>query len=301
MRSPAMLNKIIPLTLAAVSLCAADRYLEKLYPEWGQSFEIDEMIYQEKTNFWDLSIFKNKRFGTVVAMDGIIQCTEADEGIYHEMLAHVPLLAHGNPLSVLIIGGGDGGTLREVVKHETVQKVVLVEIDGSFIELSKKYLPHLSQGAFDDPRAKIVIQDAAVYVKEAEETFDVILCDSTDPVGPGRVLFTSEFYGDCKKLLNPKGIFVNQNGVPFLQKEELHLTLENRKPHFKYVEFYLAPVASYVGGFMAFGYATDFKYRLSKKALQERLEKVTGKMHYYTPAIHKAAFELPQYVLDAIH
>ncbi len=295
-----MFGKIIPLTLAAVSLCATDRYLEKLYPEWGQSFAIDEMIYQEKTNFWDLAIFKNNRFGTVLAIDGTIQTTEADEAIYHEMLAHVPLLAHGNPLSVLIIGGGDGGTLREVLKHETVQNAVLVEIDGSVIELSKKYLPHLSQGAFEDPRTKIIIQDAAVYVKDSKEKFDVILCDSTDPIGPGKVLFTTEFYGDCKKLLNPKGIFVNQNGVPFLQKEELTLTLENRKPHFKHVEFYLAPIPSYVGGFMAFGYASDFKYRLSEKTLQEKLKKVKGKMQYYTPAIHKASFALPQYVLDVI-
>lgn len=284
--------------LLATTTLLNSGYQETLYPEWGQNFAIQERVHQEKSEFWDLAIFENSRFGRVFAIDGIIQLTEKDEFIYHEMMAHVPILAHGEAKSVLIIGGGDGGLLREVLRHESLEKIVQVEIDRNVIELSKKYLPTLSQGAFDNPRAKIVIQDAAAYVKETKDTFDVIICDSNDPEGPAKILFTSEFYGDCKKILNPNGIFVNQNGVPFVQKSELKLTLDNRQPHFKHVNFYVASVPTYVGGFMAFGWASDKKYKVCEKVLRERLSKVKGKMQYYTPAIHRASFALPQYMLD---
>ena len=186
--------------LFAVCSLAAEpaAYTETLYPEWGQSLEISKEVLREKTDHADLVIFENPLFGRILALDGIVQLTEADEPVYHEMLTHVPLLTHENPASVLIVGGGDGGILREVMRHSSVQRVVLVEIDPSVIELSKKYFPKVSNGAFDDPRLEIVIQDASEYVKSAQESFDVIICDSTDPVGPGAVLFTSEFYGDCK-------------------------------------------------------------------------------------------------------
>jgi spermidine synthase len=273
-------------------------YQETLYPEWSQNFAIQEMIHEEKSDFWDLAIFENSRFGRVLAIDGRIQLTERDEFVYHEMMAHVPILAHGSAKNVLIIGGGDGGTLREVLRHAAVEKAVLVEIDPSVIELSKKYLPNVPQGAFENPRAQIVIQDASKYVKETTDHFDIIICDSGDPEGPASVLFSSEFYGDCKNLLNPNGIFINQNGVPFMQKSELQLTRDNRAPHFTHVTFYIAPVPTYVGGFMAFGWASDKEYDVSDAILRERLGKVTGKMQYYTPAIHKASFALPQYMLD---
>lgn len=289
---------MIGATLLAALLVSG--YQETLYPEWKQTFSVEEMLYQEKSDFWDLSIFENSRFGRVLAMDGVIQFTEKDEFIYHEMMAHVPLLSHPNPKSVLIIGGGDGGLLREVLRHDYLEKVVQVEIDPNVIELSKKYFPSLSNGAFNNPKATLVIQDAAKYVKETEETFDVIICDSNDPEGPAKVLFSTEFYGDCKQILNPNGIFVNQNGVPFVQNSELKLTEENRKPHFKQVSFFVAPIPTYVGGFMAFGWASDKKYKLSEKVLQDRLSQVKGKMRYYTPSVHRASFALPQYMLDAL-
>lgn len=280
--------------LFAAALTAG--FQETLYPEWGQRFAVDQMIHQDKSDFWDVAIFENSRFGRVMAIDGAIQLTEKDEFFYHEMLAHVPILAHGEAKSVLILGGGDGGTLREVLRHEGVEKVIMVEIDSTVIDLSKKYFPTLSAGAFDHPKAKIVIQDAAQYVKETKEKFDVILCDSSDPEGPAKALFTSAFYGHCKKILNPNGILVNQNGVPFLQQAELKLTYTNRKPHFKHVTFYTVPVPTYVGGLMALGWASDKRYRVSEKTLRERLAKVKGTMKYYNPAIHRAAFSLPQFM-----
>ena len=256
------------------------------------------MIHREKSDYWDLLIFENPLFGRVLAIDGTIQTTQADEAVYHEMMAHVPLLTHADPKTVLIIGGGDGGLLREVLRHPRIEKAILVEIDPSVIELTKKYMPTLCANAFNDPRTKIVIQDASVYVKESKETFDVILCDSTDPIGPGKVLFTEEFYGNCKARLNENGIFVNQNGVPFLQPDEIPLTRKNRSPHFKQTTYYIASIPSYAGGLMALGWASDKKYRFSEKKLRERLSEISGEMKYYTPAIHKAAFALPQFMLD---
>lgn len=280
------------------SLLGGERYLESLYTPYGQSFEITSIVHQEKSDWWDLLIFENPIFGKVLAIDGTIQATEADEAAYHEMMAHVPLLTHDHPRSVLIIGGGDGGLLREVVRHENIEKVVLVEIDPRIIELSKKYLPSLSNGAFKDPRAKVIVQDASQYVKETDESFDVILCDSTDPIGPGKALFTDEFYGNCKKRLNPDGIFVNQNGVPFLQPDEVPLTLKNRSPHFAHVIYYIASVPTYAGGLMTLGWASDKNYRLSVTKIRKKAAKLKGAMKYYNPEIHKAAFALPQFILD---
>ncbi len=272
---------------------------EALYSGWAQNFVVDQVIFEEQTDHWDLSIFENNQFGRVMCIDGTIQLTEKDEFVYHEMMAHVPLLSHGDAKKVLIIGGGDGGLLREVLRHDYLESATLVEIDAQVIEVSKKYMPMVSQGAFDNPKAKIIIQDATQFVRDTTEQFDVILCDSTDPEGPGAGLFTSEFYADCKKRLTPGGIFANQNGAPFVQKEEIRLTFNNRTPHFKHVSFYVAPVPTYVGGFMAFGWASDQKHGVSETLLKERLKRVKGKMRYYTPAIHKASFALPQYVLDA--
>lgn len=161
-------------------------YLEKLYKTYGQSFEIGEVLFEQQTDSWHLIIFRNEEFGTVMALDGIIQTTERDEFIYHEMLTHTPLFAHGAAKRVLIIGGGDGGILREVLKHPEVEHVTQVEIDQSVIDMCKTYLPNHSNGAFDDPRANIVIADGIEYVCETQDKFDVIISDCTDPVGRAR-------------------------------------------------------------------------------------------------------------------
>lgn len=269
---------------------------ETLYTDWKQTLTVEEMIHEEKSDHWNLSIFKNAILGNVLSIDGVIQLTENDEFIYHEIMAHVPLLTHPNPTSLLIIGGGDGGLLREAVRHQNLEKIVQVEIDERIIDVSKKYLPNISKGSFEDPRVTLIIQDGAKYVKETKDKFDVILCDSNDPEGPAKVLFSSEFYRDCKNILKPQGIFVNQNGVPFLQKNMVEQTLANRRPSFKQVSFFIAPVPTYIGGFMAFGWASDKKYRVSEKILRERLSKIKGEMKYYTPEIHRASFALPAFI-----
>ena len=170
-----------------------------------------------QTEHQRLRVFENARFGRVLTLDDVVQTTEGDNFIYHEMLTHVPILAHGSAREILIIGGGDGGMAREALRHENVARVTMVEIDAGVVEFSRQYLPKLSNGAFEDPRLDLVINDGAVFMRETERRFDVIIVDSTDPIGPGEVLFTDHFYGHAKRALNPGGILVTQNGVPFMQ------------------------------------------------------------------------------------
>lgn len=278
------------------------QYLEHLHDSYGQFFSIDRVLYQSPTDQQQLIVFENRRFGRVMALDGIVQTTEGDEFIYHEMLAHVPLFAHPAARRVLIVGGGDGGMLREVLKHSGVEQVTQVEIDARVIEFCQTHLPKHSAGAFDNPRVEIVIDDGLHYVATAERRFDVIISDSTDPIGPGEALFSDDFYAGCRRCLNPGGVLVTQNGVAFLQLDELLDSAAKLRPKFTDVHFYSAAVPTYAGGIMAFGWASDDpKLRVvPAQTLQQRFEQARFTTRYYNPAIHQAAFALPQYVLDAL-
>lgn len=277
-------------------------FLERLHSGYGQSFTIDEVLFEHRTEHQQLIIFRNSAFGRVMALDGIVQTTERDEFIYHEMMTHVPLIAHGQAQRVLIIGGGDGGILREVLKHTGVASVTQVEIDAAVIETCRTYLPNHSQGAFDDPRANIVIADGVDYVRQCEERFDVIISDCTDPVGPGEVLFSSEFYAGCKRCLNPGGIFVAQNGVAFMQLEEVVTTRRRLGPYFADQAFYSAAVPTYVGGIMTFAWGCDSAAtrQLSLGELERRYQQARLQTRFYNPQLHAGSFALPQYVLDAL-
>lgn len=295
------INAALALLITSASF-AQQWYTETLHNHWGQTFKIDTILFEEKTEHQHLIVFTNSQFGTVLALDGVIQTTERDEFVYHEMICHVPLLAHGNAKKVLIIGGGDGGTLREVLRHTTVEKAVVIEIDQAVIEISKKYLPLHSQGAFDDPRAQVIIEDGCKFVKNSSEKFDIIICDSTDPIGPGEKLFTAEFYKDCHALLSKDGIFVCQNGAPFLQTQELRDTKKNLELSFDDVRFYTGVIPTYLGGFMTFGWATDNKkYQgITREILHTRMHTITGNLRYYTPEVHLASFALPQFIKNIV-
>jgi spermidine synthase len=274
------------------------RYLETLHPSWGQSFVMDEVLFESKTEHQHLVIFRNAQWGTVMALDGVIQTTERDEFIYHEMLTHVPLFSHPDPKSVLIIGGGDGGILREVLKHRSVTHVTMVEIDAQVVEMCKTYLPHHSQGAFEDPRLNLVIADGVEFVNQTDLRFDVVISDSTDPVGPGEVLFTSRFYQGIAQCLNPGGVFVAQNGVSFLQQDEVKNTAQRLAPLFKQRGFYTAAVPTYVGGIMTFAWASqnDTLNESNLGLLTQRFNEAKLSTRYYTPKLHQACFALPAYL-----
>ena len=278
-------------------------YQETLYDGYGQRFRIDQMLHEVRTEHQHLVIFQNARMGRVMALDGVIQTTEADEFIYHEMLTHVPILAHGLAKRVLIIGGGDGGMLREVAKHRSVEHITMVEIDGTVVDMCKQYLPNHSCGTFEDPRLNLVLDDGMRFVATTEEKFDVIISDSTDPIGPGEVLFSENFYEACRRCLNDGGILVTQNGTPFMQLTEVQTTAKRMHGLFADWHFYQAAVPTYIGGAMTFAWgSTNADYRkLPLETLRQRFAGSGIVTRYYNPEIHQGAFALPQYVLQAIH
>ena len=260
------------------------------------------MLLERNTVHQKLLIFENPCFGRVMALDDIVQTTEGDEFIYHEMLAHVPLFAHGSARRVLIVGGGDGGMLREVVRHRAVERVVQVEVDADVIDTCRKHLPNHSAGAFDDPRAEVVIADGARFVSETTERFDVVISDSTDPEGPGTALFSPGFYAGCRRSLAPGGVLVTQNGVAFLQPEVAAGTAPEIARHFRDWHFFSAAVPTYVGGIMLFGWGTDDESlrRVSVETLRERHAASGIRTRYYNAEIHQASFALPQYVRELV-
>lgn len=270
---------------------------ENLHPDYAQSLRVDEMLYDSKTDHQRLKVFTNGTFGRVLTLDDVVQTTEGDNFIYHEMLTHVPILAHGAARRVLVIGGGDGGMAREVLRHDSVAHVTMVEIDAGVVDFSREYLPMLSAGAFDDPRLDLVIADGAEFIRQTKGGYDVIIVDSTDPIGPGEVLFTETFYGHAKRALAEDGILVTQNGVPFLQGDELTNTMRAFRALFADATCYLATIPTYAGGPMAFGWGTDGTARNTPlDVLQGRLDAAGFAPDYYTPEVHKAAFALPGYV-----
>lgn len=280
------------------ALGPGDWFQEKLFPHVRQAFEITNVLFRQRTEHQDLVIFETPTYGRVLALDDIIQVTEKDEYVYHEMMTHVPLLAHGRAKDVLIIGGGDGGILRETLKHKGVRRVTMVEIDRGVVDMCLKYMPSIPQKAFDDRRTKLVIDDGARFVATTKDKFDVVIVDSTDPMGPGEVLFSEEFYRQCRRILAKGGVLVNQNGVPFMQADEVTMTYRRRRKSFKDVGFYVAAVPSYYGGFMTLGWACDDKKlrAVPIAALKRRFAAARLKTKYYTTAIHHAAFALPQFV-----
>jgi spermidine synthase len=232
-------------------------------------------------------------------LDGATQVTSADEFIYHEMMAHVPILAHGAVREVLIIGGGDCGLAEEVLKHAGITRVVQIEIDAQVVEFAREHFPEFNAAAFADPRLTIEIADGAEFAATTDRRFDVILIDSTDPTGPGAVLFTKGFYTSLRRCLNPGGIVVTQSGVPFVQRDEFIDAMRNLAQVFQIADCYVLATPSYAGGHMTLGWGSlDRDPREPDTGtLAERASALTTR--YYTPEVHRAAFALPRYILDA--
>ena len=274
---------------------------ETIYGDYHQRFLATTELYREKTAFQELIIFESPRFGRVLVLDGAIQTTEADEFFYHEMLAHVPIMARERVKKILIIGGGDGGCLREVLKHG-IDKATMVEIDRTVVDLCQEFMPGIAQGAFADPRAELVIADGTAFVRETDQLYDVIIVDSTDPVGPSLVLFEEDFYADCAARLTPEGILVTQSGVPFLQDREARTTHARLSRLFADARLYFTPVPTYVGGVMALGWgcASDGPRRTPLETIERRFAESRIVTRYYSPEIHRAAFALPPYIREKL-
>ena len=182
------------------------------------SIQIDKQLHSEQTEFQRIDILESKEFGRMMVLDGYVMLTEKDEFIYHEMIVHVPMAVHPNAKRILIIGGGDGGAVRELVRYKNVESVDLVEIDERVVDISRRFLPQTACG-FDDPRIHLFFEDGLKFIRHCENEYDLIIVDSTDPFGPGEGLFTKEFYGNCYKALKEDGIMVNQHESPFYDED----------------------------------------------------------------------------------
>jgi spermidine synthase len=274
---------------------------ERLHRDWRQGIRIRDVVFEERTEHQELLIFDSYQWGRVLTLDGVVQTTTGDEFCYHEMIVHVPMLAHGSAREVLIVGGGDGGCLREALKHSGVERVTQVEIDHSVIDLCVTYLPSISAGAFDHPKARVLIADGAKYVAETEDRYDVVIIDSTDPVGPGAVLFTTEFYSGCRRLLRPGGVMATQCGNPSIRPDELAQTQRDQKAAgFALVDYYLPVIPTYIGGAMALGFATDEPAVRQRSADELRAAGVPDGLRYYTPEVHVGAFAHPAWMIQHV-
>lgn len=267
-------------------------YTEKQTPYLGITCLIRETVCRKQTKYQDLAIIDTLQFGKMLVLDGMVQTTEKDEFVYHEMLAHIAMQAHPNPRHVLVIGGGDGGVIREVLKYETVETATLVEIDDEVIEASKKYLPQISVG-LQDPRVTVLIEDGVEHVKASVGQYDVIFIDSTEPVGPAVGLFSEEFYRDIYRALKKDGLMVAQTESPFVNQELISSVFAALNRVFPLTKLYLASVPTYPSGLWSFTAASK-----CYDPQECRRKPVTTK--YYNYEVHQGAFALPTFVQELL-
>jgi spermidine synthase len=283
---------------------AAKRWIsENLFDALGfrMTYEVERVLYETQTEHQHLVLFEHKFFGKMLMLDGATQVTTRDEFIYHEMMTHVPILAHGSAREVLIVGGGDCGIAEEVLKHRSVARLTQVEIDASVVEFSKQHFPEFTRPVIRNRRFDLVIDDGMNYVAKTDRRFDIIIVDSTDPQGPGKVLFSRKFYAACKRCLRKGGVMVTQNGVPIFQAGELRSGIAKFRRLFADGTCYVAAIPTYVGGHMAMGWATDNSRlrQLPAATIAARYRKAGSfPTKYWTPQVHVAAFALPRFIAE---
>lgn len=273
----------------------SDWLIEKESETLHVRHRILDVIHQERSEFQEIAVVDTADFGRILVLDGVIQTTLRDEFIYHEMLAHVPLFTHRSPRRVLVIGGGDGGTVREALRHPEVESVDLVEIDGRVVEVSREFLPELSSG-LDDPRVTVHIEDGAQFVAEAVGEYDVILIDAPDPVGPAETIFSDSFYADVRAALRDGGIMSAQTESPFMFSETVSTIYRRIGTAFDACRLYLAQVPTYSLGLWSFTLAA------AEEALLDLPPRPSDHIEtrYYSSAVHQAAFALPPFVEEVL-
>jgi spermidine synthase len=262
----------------------------------GLSFGVERVLFQERSPYQEVAVLQTDAFGRLLTLDGVVMLSEHDEFVYHEMIAHPALAVLGDPKRVLIVGGGDGGTAREVLRHGSVESLDLVEIDGLVVEAAKRFFPHLSS-SFADPRLQLHLADGVAFVKAAAaETYDLIIVDSTDPIGIGEGLFTRDFYAACAAALKGHGLLVVQSESPF-DPTQAHVVREVRalfETLLPCARTYLACIPTYPLGLWSFTVGAKTPTTLEEPA-GEPLP-FADALRYYTPAVHRAAFALPAFV-----
>src|SRR4029078_266129 len=283
-----------------MSIMAGKRQMpEALVDDRGvrMTYEAKRVIYEAQTEHQHLVLFEHPFFGKILMLDGATQVTTADEFVYHEMMTHVPILAHGNAREVLIVGGGDCGIAEEVLKHKSVRRLTQVEIDASVVEFSKQHFPQVTRPVIGNSRFDLIIDDGMNYVARTDRRFDAIIVDSTDPQGPGKVLFSERFYRACKGCLAAGGVLVTQNGVPIVQSGELVSSIRKFRKLFADGSCYVAAIPTHVCGNMAMGWASDNPRlrRMPLATISARYRRAGSfATKYWTPEVHVAAFALPR-------
>ncbi|WML35782.1 polyamine aminopropyltransferase [Clostridium sp. OS1-26] len=259
----------------------------------AMTYKIKETLVTKKTEYQDLAIVDTYALGRMLVLDGIVQTTIKDEYVYHEMISHIPLFTHPNPKKVLVVGGGDGGAIREVLKHPSVDKAVLCEIDKNVVDECKRFLPEISC-ALEDPRCEVFIGDGIKYVHEHKNEFDVVIVDSTDPFGAAEGLFGGSFYKEIFECLTEDGIFIAQTETPFYLPDVVKRVYEDAKAVFPITKLFMAGIPTYPSGFWSFTVGSK-KYDPETIDLSNTIDIETK---YYTKKLHNACFVLPKFVED---
>ena len=271
-------------------------FSEQHTPNVKFSIKVDRQLFSETSEFQRVDIFDSPEFGRFLVLDGCMMLTEKDEFIYHEMITHVPMSVNPKIKNVLLVGGGDGGTARELLKYDTVENIDLVEIDETVVRACKKFIPQTA-ACLDNPRIKVFFEDGLKFVRRAENKYDLIIVDSTDPFGPGEGLFTREFYGNCHNALRENGIMVNQHENPYYKKDAVAMQRAHKiiVSSFPISRVYQLHIPTYPSGHWLFGFASK-KIHPIADANFEKWQSLEIQTNYYNTKIHSGAFALPTYV-----
>jgi len=270
-------------------------YTEKQTENLGITLKISDVLHTEESEFQKIDVVETNQFGTLLVLDGMVMTTDKDEFVYHEMISHIAMNTHPNPKKVLVVGGGDGGAIREIVKYPSVEKAILAEIDGRVIEVSKQYLPDIAAG-LSDPRVDVQVIDGIKHVHEHKNEYDIIIVDSTEPIGPAEGLFAKEFYKSIYEALKEDGIMVAQTESPFINNDLISRVFKDINTIFPITRLYLANIPTYPSGLWSFTIGSKQYDPLA--VLESQMKETNTK--YYTPAIHKSVFALPKFVADLL-
>jgi spermidine synthase len=283
--------------MSSMNLWVTEQEGESIRTGWA----VTEVLFSGKSEFQTVDVVETKAYGTMLLLDGLVMITDADEFIYHEMISHIPICLHPNPRRVVVIGGGDGGTVREILKHKDVEEVILCEIDEMVIEQSKRFFPKVADclKPGHDPRVKVRVGDGVAFMKELKNEIDVILVDSTDPIGPGEGLFSREFYRDVAGALRNGGLMAAQSESPWFGQEVLGRIHRNISGGFKYRKSYVAPIPTYPRGSWSWTVAAQSPIDPSKFD-QKRFGLVEKSLGYLSRDLMTGAFALPRFFVEKI-
>lgn len=264
-------------------------------------FRIVRQLLSQQTPYQQLDVFETVEFGNLMTLDDKVMLTERDEFFYHEMLVHPAMLSHPNPKRVAVIGGGDGGAVREILQHPSVEEVVWVEIDGAVVEASREFFPTVSKQALSDPRVSLSIAPGEEILGQYSDRFDVLIVDSTDPIGPAVPLFEAPFFKMCQKSLKSDGIYVTQCGTPLYFPDEIHAMSDQLRQVFESVRFYTGFIPFYPSGLWAYVLGAQRSLSVETVILEQRFRAAGLQCKYYTPELHQASAALPKFVQDLVN